>query len=389
MSLFKTINIHKTSILFVYLFVNAMFVLKYGVRQSFISEYILLIFYIVFIIASISVLKKLKSTINNWRYFHRTFITIILLVFAVFTILNFYVDGNSLNTDRWSALKVSIESVLNLDYPYDKLDHLGGTSSNLPGLIYIGLPFYLIGNIGLLQPFVFLLMMFMVAKLKYKNSEKFTFLFLLLSSLAFLWEVVAKSDLMSNVILVVLFMIYWNQKYKEDYFQKPVLLGFLSSFLVLTRGFIAIPLTIFLFKGFVKSRTKVKIIFVLGLLFGILFWSLPILISLPDVQTMRDHNPFFNQTAYAPIWLIIVFLVFPFLVSLISKNFQQVLFASFAFLSLMFLGLFLYNTYDEGWYNNLIGGLFDISYLGITIPFTLWAYFEMDSNKSNFMQSAS
>ena len=107
---------------------------------------------------------------------------------------------------------------------------------------------------------------------------------------------------------------------------------------------------------------------------AIVFWILPILVSLPEMQVLKDQNPFLNQTAYTPFWLIISFITVPFLISLFVENFQQVLNTSFTVISILFLGLFLYNAYSEGWYNNLVVGFFDISYLGVVIPFTLFAY---------------
>ena len=49
--------------------------------------------------------------------------------------------------------------------------------------------------------------------------------------------------------------------------------------------------------------------------------------------------------------------------------------ASFIVISIMLVGLFLLNAFEEGWKNNLYG-LFDISYLGMIIPFFLFAYLE-------------
>lgn len=376
LSLFRKVRFDTLLMLSVYCFINCMFVLKYGVRQAYVSEWILLPGYLVFVMGGLFLMNTQKKRINRWASFRKGFVLIYILIFLVFVIINFLVDGESLNTDRWSALEVSVHSMLNLEYPYDKLDHLGGRSSNFPGLIYIGLPFYLLGDVGLLQPFVFLFTILLVSKSNHQNTSKLKFLFLWVSSLAFLWEVVAKSDLMSNMMIVVLFMYLWHQKYSEDYFQKSSRLGFLSSFLVLTRGVVIIPLTLFLFRSFVKTTGKKKLVFVMSLLVGIVLWSLPILIALPDWEIVEKNNPFLNQTAYASFSITAFFLLIPFLISLFLKNLQQIFTASFGILSIMLIGLFVWNAYDEGWYHNLVVGLYDISYLGMIIPFFLFAYLE-------------
>jgi hypothetical protein len=101
----------------VYLFVNSLFVLKYGIRQDIISEYILLVFYLSFVLGGLFFLEKKKIFINNLTQFRKSFLFIAILVFLVFVAVNLIVDGQTLNTDRWSALEVSIRSVLNFEYP--------------------------------------------------------------------------------------------------------------------------------------------------------------------------------------------------------------------------------------------------------------------------------
>ena len=378
-SLKKTGFLRAITIL-VYIFVNAMFILKYGIRQDYCSPYLLLIFYLFFIFSGLFIMNHQREFINKNRKFIQGFAFLIIVFFALFVSVNFLIDANTLNTDRWSALEVSIRSLLHLEYPYDKLDHLNQTPSYLPGMIYIGLPFYLFGDVGLLQPFVFLISMLTIVRSSLENYIKLAFMFLLIFSVAFLWEVTAKSDLMSNVMLTLLFMFYWNDKYRGDYFRHPKKLAVFISFLLLTRGFVVIPLTIFLFKSFSREKIKVKIVFLLSLFLSLLLLTVPILISISNQQTVIDHNPFFHQTAYAPHWLIIFFVILPFFISRYIKNFYEVLKASFYLITILLLGLFIFNAFDEGWNSNLYGGLFDISYLGVIIPFAIFMYIHILSS---------
>ena len=280
------------------------------------------------------------------------------------------------------ALEVSVKSVLNFEYPYDKLDHMGGRSSNFPGLIYIATPFYLLGNIALLQPFTFLLVMLFVRNYQMKNHQKLLFLFLFLSSVAYLWEVFAKSDLMSNVILVLLFMLWWNKRNHTNYMSKPILLAFFAGLLVLTRGFLAIPLTLFLFGPFLKASMKEKAKFGSFLVVFLMLLSLPILLNLPNDEILIGNNPVRNQTAYAPYWLMIIVLLIPFFVSPFIKGISGVLSWSFAIMTTLLVGLFINNLALEGVEVNIYGGLFDISYLGILIPFSIFFYAFQDTNRN-------
>lgn len=370
---FKKISFLKIAAILIYVFVNAMFVLKYGTRQDFYSPYVLLFFYVLFLFSGLIFIDNQRVFIDKYKNFNRGFIVVTVVFFLLFVVINFLVDENALNVDRWSALEVSIDSFIHFEYPYDKLDHLNGTSSALPGMMIIALPFYLIGDVGLLQPFVFLVTMLIIWKSTLENHRKLTFIFLLISSVAFLWEVIVKSDLMTNAILTLIFMFYWNKTYNNDYFKNPIKLAFCLSILILTRGFVIIPLVIFLFQSFLKEKAKVKLVFCMSFLLSLMILLLPILIALPDLQTIKAHNPLFNQTAYAPFWLMILFILVPFFISFLTKNFFQKIHVSFVLIASLIMGLFIFNAYDEGWNANLYGGLFDISYLGIIIPFVIFS----------------
>ncbi|MDP5045194.1 MAG: hypothetical protein NWQ06_09475, partial [Leeuwenhoekiella sp.] len=101
-----------------------------------------------------------------------------------------------------------IAALLNGNYPYSALDHLGGKTSNLPTLFLIGLPFYLLGDVGLLQSFTFLVFAGIIDKLIKSPAIRIVSLLLLMSSLWYLYEIVVKSDLVSNTILVIASLVY-------------------------------------------------------------------------------------------------------------------------------------------------------------------------------------
>ncbi|WP_375240251.1 hypothetical protein [Polaribacter sp.] len=306
-----------------------------------------------------------------------------LCFFCLLMFINLKVDGLSLNTDRWSALEVLIKSILEGKYPYAILDHLGNTTSNLPGLFYVGLPFYLLGDVGFLQPFTFLFLSIFIILSKIKNDEK-VFIFLLCTlAPSYFWEVIGKSDLMSNCILVLLFISIWQQKFKNNIFKQSYLIAFFSAFLVLTRGIVAIPLTIFMFSEFIKVKPYKKLLFILCFLMSLIFISLPVFIDLPSLTFIKEHNPFNHQTRYAPKILILISLLLPFVFSFKVKNSSDVfLFSTYILSGLMFV-TFILNVIEEGFYANIHGNLFDISYLSMILPFILMYFLEKAKNLNN------
>ncbi|MDB9927239.1 hypothetical protein OAD34_01535 [Flavobacteriaceae bacterium] len=349
-----------------------MFILKYGDRQELIPNYILLITYNLFIIIGITIINKFNNRLKRFSGFNLTFIIISIIVLGCFFVINILIDSETLNVDRWSALEGFIRSVLEGKYPYNIKDHLGQTSSNLPGLFYLGLPFYFLGDIGFLQCVVFALLMFCIYKSSLENHVKTILVFLLLLSPAYLWEISVKSDLMSNLFLVVIFISFWKKKFPNISFSKPVLLSFFCAFFALTRGIVLIPLIIFLFKDFIKTDVKIKVYFLVGLLVFSFLISLPVLVLIPNYETLVVHNPFNHQVRYAPIILIIMSLLVPFLFSFKVKNNGDVFYHSFLIITLLMFITFTINLYEEGFTANIYGDVFDLSYLGMIIPFVIF-----------------
>ena len=142
-----------TFVYLIYIITNSLFIVKYTSRIDDFNAYLITFFYVIFV--SIFSLTYIRLDLKNY---YKPLFLITSIIFFVFTIyLNIKVDGTTLNVDRWSAMEVGIEALLKGEYPYSAIDHLNGRTSNLPTLIFIGIPFYLIGDVGFLQSFSFLL----------------------------------------------------------------------------------------------------------------------------------------------------------------------------------------------------------------------------------------
>ncbi|WP_408028931.1 hypothetical protein [Tenacibaculum xiamenense] len=307
------------------------------------------------------------------------YIVLSLVIFIATIVINILVDPNSLKVDRWSAMEVTIENILNGIYPYNKLDHLGQTSSNLPGLSLLGFPFYFLGDVGYLQVFTFCVFSSWIFISKRKEVEKLLILIFLVLSPAYWWEVFVKSDLMSNLLLLVVFIDCWKESFNKNTFEKSLLLGVVIGFFVMTRGVVLIPLTIMLFHEFVKATFEQKIWFLLGVVSSVLVISLPIILSLEDFNTVIENNPFNHQTKYAPKLLIICSLVVPLLLSRKFSTSMPIFRLSTYVLTGLLLTTFMLNIFQEGVWKNIYGKAFDLSYLGMIIPFLLLSLSSLNS----------
>ncbi|WP_143592187.1 hypothetical protein [Tenacibaculum holothuriorum] len=350
-----------------------MFIIKYGVRQHYVSVSSLCFGYVLFNVGAIFLIDKKKSFLNNYKGFHNWFLIVSLLFIGLSILMNLKIDGNSLSVDRWSALETLVKSTLNGEYPYLQKDHLGKTSSNFPALFFIGLPFYLIGKIGFIQPFIMLVVLALLFLSRVSNSSKLLVLFLFITSPSYLWEVYAKSDLMSNIILMCLFIFYWNTKTKGDLFNKIVLLAFSCAFFLLTRGVLVIPLLVFLCKDFFQLLLNKKLRFIVCFFFFLIMISLPVLLTISTLDQVKTSNPFMNQTESAPAIIQLLMILFSIVLSFRVKKLLDV----FLFVSLIlsgFIGFSIFlNILSEGFGRAILNSLSDISYLNMSIPFIISA----------------
>ena len=302
-----------------YLIINALFILKYASRQDYFNEYILVTVYFLVMLF----IPYLYSKISFKNIFFKYSFLIIGTIFFAFTIyLNIMVDEESLNVDRWSAMHVGIEALLNGNYPYSATDHLGGRTSNLPTLIFIGIPFYLLGDVGYLQSFCFLIFTFIVYHIFDNYKDRLFCMLLLVLSPFYIWEIYVKSNLMSNFILILFFLFLFQHKAKN--FKRISLLSFLSTALLLTRLIAVIPISLLLFKNFYYSSIKKKIKFVLiGLLTAILF----IYICFQNVgsfEYFKKYNPLALQNRQLPLALSLITIIIPIIYSFYIDNFTHI-----------------------------------------------------------------
>lgn len=358
------LKIRIISYLFLFLLINSIFIIKYGSRQNFISIEIALFFYLISI-ASILLI------INYYDKFTKPILRYLFVFFAIFLVIiaNYLVDPMTLNVDRWSAMEVGIKALLNGEYPYTATDHMNGRTSNLPGLMLIGLPFYLMNDVGLLQVFTFLLFSFFTLQVLPSAKEKILSILLLLMSPSFFWEVIVKSDLMSNIFLGLLFIIIIRKKIESKIPINPFGLGLITSLLLMTRIVVFIPITLLLFHFFTQQNLVYKLKLILSIAVGIFLLISMVLINCPSLEILKEFNPLNLQSHYTPTALNLIVLILPIFLSHKIKNVNSLLFFSLLVMAIPIIYSFINVWYQYGMKSILINSSFDISYLGMLIPF--------------------
>lgn len=351
----------------IYLIVNSLFIIKYGEQYNIplLAGYLLVFFGLTFFYLKI----HLKE------FFYKTaFFLGIFFFFLISIYLNYKVDGNTLNVDRWSAMEVGIKAVFSGQYPYNIPDHMGRESSNLPVLIVFGMPFYLLfGSVGYLQSFSFLLFAYLIFKIFNNYRQRLAVLVLLFLSPSYLWEIYVKSDLFSNFIIIAGFVhLIWEKFIKEKKINSAVV-SFLSALVLLTRLSAVIPLTVLMFKKFVDFSIQEKLRFAVVFLITMAAVCYIFFHNAPDFDVFLKHNPFVIQGGKQPLILSISYIVSGCILSFRIKSFYETLFWSGILLFICVFVPFIMFFAEYGYENMIVNSYFDISFFNMSMPFVMIA----------------
>jgi hypothetical protein len=367
-------TIKNYNVFFIYLIVNSLFIVKYGENYN----VPLLIGYLIVLFG----LSIFYVKINLKDLFYKSFFWIGVILFFFFSIyLNYKVDGNSLNVDRWSAMEIGVKAIFNGQYPYNIPDHMGQESSNLPMLIVLGMPFYLLfGSVGYLQCFSFLLFSYLIFKIFDDYKQRLAVLILLFLSPSYLWEVYVKSDLFSNFIIIAGFTyLIWNKFLKEKA-MKSEFVSFLAALILLTRLSSVIPLTILLFKRFYDFSIKEKISFLLVFIVTVSITVYLFFHNVPNYDVFMKHNPFMIQGAKQPLLLSISYIAVAFILSFKVKSFYETVFWSGTLLFICVFVPFLMFFVEYGYTDMITNSFFDLSFFNMCMPFVMitlvWGIFK-------------
>jgi len=156
--------------------------------------------------------------------------------------------------DRDSAMITWIHRLFNGKFPYEHPTRNGNPISVLPFMPIVAIPFYLLGNVGLLEPAAYLLLVLLLYR-TYRNNEKsrlYSILILSTIPLTF-FEVLARSDLIANITILLL-VIYILELKQSSLESNKILLGILLGCAASTR-IAMLPATVVILLAVFKNVT--------------------------------------------------------------------------------------------------------------------------------------
>lgn len=237
-----------------FIIVNVLFVAKYSARVSEAVSLCAPLLAIVFYYVLLRLVLPFVYTERKVAFC--VCLPVCLLGFVGMIVLQYAIDPNSVKVDRWSALHFPIQNFLEGIYPYTASTHLGGNASPFPVWQLLHIPFYLLGNVGL--SFYAATALFLWSFWKIWGKYKTLLIGVLLcSSVAVWYEVLVRSDLITNMLLVAAIVNLLFKNLSQQWIEGrrwwiACLVGLLAS----TRMIVLIPLMVLLLPYFVKMNWR-------------------------------------------------------------------------------------------------------------------------------------
>ncbi len=352
-------------LLFIYIFINTLFIWKYA-SSYFSSQIIAPILYIIISIIVLWIILFPKITIKlfpaNYRFLYLGFMIIAAILL---TILMFQFKPTDIHVGRYSALDDWITKLFAGDFPYDS----SARPSGFPFLFVPAIPFYLLGDTGLLQIFSFLILA-AIFYFRFRGDDAISLrlMILLIISPIFIFEIVVRSDLFSNMVIVLLYLIVCEKYLLKESSLVRIGLGLLGGLLLSTRSIVLIIFILYFVWKIRKSKLN-PYLSVLSILFGFLITLIPF--ALWNYDYFVNYGPFAVQMSYVPVWFIILSIIISFIWAVKIKTIGQVYFAAATMLFMVVLGAFVIFAVRFGLIDSVMNSQFDISYFCFPLPFVL------------------
>lgn len=366
-----TKNISKTNIIqwIIFLFINCIFVFKYSQRTS-ISPYLSTAIYVLFIILVYNITNKITKL--NYKY---ATITLLLCVCILISLILIKVDPPSVNVDRWSATTYFLDGLFSGIYPYGIHTHVSEYNfpSPFPLWHYINIPFWLLGDVGI-GLFAFLLL-FVYSVFKFTQSYKKVFFILLLLSIspAYWWEIVVRSDGLSNQILIFSVLIFMYKK-NISFDNHMILSSVIAGFCACTRLSAIIPIGIYLLNSYIRLSLNKKIFSIALIALVVFVFFIPYIFWNIDNWIFFNRNPFMSQSTPANVWILITVSAITIAFTLHNKNndiFKCLCFTSIIMIVFFTSTMIYFHISSKTNISIWNDADFDISYLTLSLPYCL------------------
>jgi len=363
----------------IFVFINELFMVKYGARTPLGAWGASVGFLVLFGVAA-GVAAWLGRKTARLRSPWTGPLVFTALMTILFLAVYLRIDPQSLQIDRWSALDHFLSALFRGQYPYEARTHLNHVISGFPGLFVLALPFYALGDVGYLQ-FAALFALAALLVMRRRDGGRATRALILLAAMpVFAYQVLCRSDLFGNMVATAWLMHLGS---RPGAARGARLWGWALAWglMLSTRGIVVIPM-IFAAPALLKGRNVVTAAAFFGVAVGVMLATL-VPFYLWDPRLFWEHNPYNVQAAYTSRGVLaLVLLTSAALAYRYRETSLSFLHAGFLLFATIFVCGML-KAIHAGWESAFWNHGFDITYFSLCIPFLLPAWGE------SFQESAS
>lgn len=277
-------------------------------------------------------------------------------------------DPHTIRVARWLAIESWLGRFARGEYPYGS----GELPSSFPFLFFIAWPFRALGDTGYLQIASFALFAVLCARAR-PGAGRPALRALLPLAVApiFSYEVVTRSELFSNMTLVIALLAWLeHERSRPRGPLRRAAAGIAAGLLLCTRGIVALIYALALTARFKREIPR-------GIEFAAVCLASCAAVVLPfvvwDPARFLRAGPFAIQMSYIPGWLLGAAFLAAVALGLRARDSEDV-FPALAFLLFAVVGLlFATAVASAGWRPILLGDRFDISYLAFAHTFAVYS----------------
>jgi len=356
--------------LLLFILINCLFIYKYADRL-FPGAWLLSIGYGLASWGGLVVLNRIPIKFFTQKL---VYFSLVLLVISAALIM-YTIKLDTLNVDRWSVISVFWEAIFNGEFPYAAKSIHDNPPGPFPFYFVVALPFYLIGEIGLMTvlSILGLIGLYFHRGKSYKGT--LLLVLLLLLSPAVWWEISTRSTIFTNMFLVLLY-ITWLENFKHTEIIYQLTAGIIGGFLLSTRGIVAVSyIAFFSFAYFRLKNWRSSLYQGFGIGIGFLATLLPFVFW--NIELFSTYNPITLQAGFINWPLLIIIILTTIVIMLKTKTSFEFYRNLGIIITAVITAALIKSIFLYGWHAVIYANAFDISYFILALPFLARALFDI------------
>lgn len=361
----------------VVLFINFLFLTKYAYR--FTDLYLILAIGITLVqyvaIKKSSFLFSVFQKINISPFF---FISSFLLVLVL---IAFKIPLDSLNIDRWSVTDSFWKNYFNNLYAYEAKSFAGNYPGPMPFYFLLMLPFYWINEYSYVTA-IGAILLFYIFKMQKSNSlDLFKYSLVVASSFIITYEIIARSNIFFNGVLIVLSLLLLFQK--KWHLKNLIFKGTLVGLSLSTRNVFVIPIALGFMYLFFVEKQKIYKLFIIGIVAVLTFITTFIPFIYNHFDKFLNINPFIIQSSFLmPKALSFFCIIFSMGFIFCVKNKFDVYFYSGISLFLTIISYYIFVFTKRDFVSTFFESYADITYFILCVPFFIYYLISIGANSN-------